>query len=197
MPWRWRARPGKKCGLRWRILPPWISRARPSSGLLEGIGSLPLAFRGFVLGLGLLWTFLTLPIGVYGTLLVIMLAFLVKYLPHGIRFTSGALLGIHKDLEESSAVSGADWLTTIRRITFPLLRPAMTSAWIYVFVVSFRELSSVIFLITPHNEVLATVLWDLFVNGSTELLAAASILLSLFLWSVIILATIIFKVRLR
>ena len=73
----------------------------------------------------------------------------------------------------------------------------MTSAWIYVFVVSFRELSSVIFLITPHNEVLATVLWDLFVNGSTELLAAASILLSLFLWSVIILATIIFKIRLR
>ncbi|MEE6245973.1 MAG: iron ABC transporter permease [Thermoproteota archaeon] len=177
----------------------YISRRSKSSssGLLEGIGSLPLAFPGFVLGLGLLWTFLTLPIGVYGTLLVIMLAFLVKYLPHGIRFTSGALLGIHKDLEESSAVAGADWLTTIRRITFPLLRPAMTSAWIYVFVVSFRELSSVIFLITPHNEVLATVLWDLFVNGSTELLAAASILLSLFLWSVIILATIIFKIRLR
>ena len=99
----------------------YISRRSKSSssGLLEGIGSLPLAFPGFVLGMGLLWTFLTLPIGVYGTLLVIMLAFLVKYLPHGIRFTSGALLGIHKDLEESSAVSGADWLTTIRRITFP------------------------------------------------------------------------------
>jgi iron(III) transport system permease protein len=166
-------------------------------GLLEGVGMLPLAFPGIVIGLGFLWMFLTLPLAVYGTLAVLVLAFLVKYLPHAIRFTSGAVIQVHNDLEESSAIAGSEWTGTVRRITLPLLRPAMLAGWIYVFVVSFRELSSVIFLITPRNQVLATVLWDLFINGSVELLAAASILLTIFLWAIVILATLIFRIRLR
>lgn len=166
-------------------------------GLLEGIGTLPIAFPGFVIGLGFLWTFLTLPFGIYGTLGVIVLAFLVKYLPHGIRFTAGAVTQIHGDLEESSSIAGAQWTTTVKRITLPLLRPAMFSGWVYVFVISFKELSSIIFLITPRNEVLATKLWDLWVNGSTELLAAASVLLTMLLWSIVLISITIFRLRLR
>ena len=168
-------------------------------GFLEGVGMLPLAFPGFVIGLGFLWMFLTLPIAslVYGTLGVFVLAFLVKYLPHGIRFTSGAVMQIHNDLEESSAIAGAAWTRTVRKVTMPLLRPAMLAGWVYVFVVSFRELSSVIFLITARNQVLSTVLWDLFQNGSVELLAAASILLTIFLWSVVVIAMVIFRLKLR
>ena len=166
-------------------------------GLLEGIGTLPIAFPGFVIGLGFLWTFLTLPLPIYGTLLVIVLAFLVKYLPHGIRFTAGAITQIHTDLEESSSITGAQWTTTVRRITLPLLRPAMFSGWVYVFVISFKELSSIIFLITPRNEVLATTLWDLWVNGSVEILAAASVLLTILLWSIVFISIRIFRLRLR
>lgn len=177
----------------------YISRRRKirGAGLLEGFGTLPLAFPGFILGLGLLWTFLTVPIGVYGTVFVLMLAFLVKYMPHGIRFSTGALVQIHNSLEESSAITGAEWTYTVRRIILPLLRPALLSAWVYVFVLTFRELSSIIFLVTPNNQVIAAILWDLFVNGSVELLAATSMILTLFLWLVVILGTIIFKVRFR
>ena len=167
------------------------------AGLLEGFGTLPLAFPGFILGLGLLWTFLTIPIGIYGTVFVLMLAFLVKYMPQGIRFATGALIQIQDDLEESSSITGAEWTYTVRKIILPLLKPALISAWIYIFVLTFRELSSIIFLITPNNQVISAILWDLFVNGSVELLAATSMLLTLFLWIVVIAATIIFKVRFR
>ena len=177
----------------------YISRRKNirGAGLLEGFGTLPLAFPGFILGLGLLWTFLTLPIGVYGTVFVLMLAFLVKYMPQGIRFANGALIQIQDDLEESSSVAGAEWTYTVRKIILPLLKPALTSAWIYIFVLTFRELSSIIFLVTPNNQVISAILWDLFVNGSVELLAATSMLLTLFLWTVVIIATILLKVRFR
>ena len=177
----------------------YISRRKNirGGGLLEGFGTLPLAFPGFILGLGLLWTFLTIPIGVYGTVFVLMLAFLVKYMPQGIRFATGALIQIQDDLEESSSITGAEWTYTVRKIILPLLKPALISAWIYIFVLTFRELSSIIFLITPNNQVISAILWDLFVNGSVELLAATSMLLTLFLWIVVIAATIIFKVRFR
>ncbi len=177
----------------------YISRRKNirGAGLLEGFGTLPLAFPGFILGLGLLWTFLTIPIGVYGTVFVLMLAFLVKYMPQGIRFATGALIQIQDDLEESSSITGAEWTYTVRKIILPLLKPALISAWIYIFVLTFRELSSIIFLVTPNNQVISAILWDLFVNGSVELLAATSMLLTLFLWIVVIAATIIFKVRFR
>ena len=177
----------------------YISRRKNirGGGLLEGFGTLPLAFPGFILGLGLLWTFLTIPIGVYGTVFVLMLAFLVKYMPQGIRFANGALIQIQDDLEESSSITGAEWTYTVRKIILPLLKPALISAWIYIFVLTFRELSSIIFLVTPNNQVISAILWDLFVNGSVELLAATSMLLTLFLWIVVIAATIIFKVRFR
>ena len=167
------------------------------AGLLEGFGTLPLAFPGFILGLGLLWTFLTVPIGVYGTVMVLMLAFLVKYMPQGIRFANGALIQIQDDLEESSSVTGAEWTYTVQKIILPLLKPALISAWIYIFVLTFRELSSIIFLVTPNNQVISAILWDLFVNGSVELLAATSMLLTLFLWTVVIIATILLKGRFR
>ena len=177
----------------------YISRRKNirGGGLLEGLGTLPLAFPGFILGLGLLWTFLTLPIGVYGTVFVLMLAFLVKYMPQGIRFANGALIQIQDDLEESSSITGAEWTYTVRKIILPLLKPALISAWIYIFVLTFRELSSIIFLVTPNNQVISAILWDLFVNGSVELLAATSMLLTLFLWTVVIIAIILFKVRFR
>ena len=104
---------------------------------------------------------------------------------------------IHNDLEDASAIAGATWTMTVRKVTMPLLRPAMIAGWVYVFVVSFRELSSVIFLITGRNQVLSTVLWDLFENGSVGVLAAASVLLTLLLWSIVVMAMIIFRVNLE
>jgi iron(III) transport system permease protein len=118
-------------------------------------------------------------------------------MPQGIRFASGALVQIQNELEESSAVTGANWPTTVRTIVLPLLKPALLSGWVYIFVLTFRELSSVIFLVTPHNEVIAAILWDLFVNGSVELLAATSMILTVFLWSVIIIGSRLFKLRFR
>ncbi len=166
-------------------------------GYVEAIGMLPISIPGLVLGVGLLWAFLTLPLGIWGTPIVIILAFLLRYLPFGIRTVSGSVIQIHRELEEASKVAGADTPRTMRSIIFPLLKPALLSAWIYIFISSFKALGEIILLTTPQNEVLATALWDLWINGNIPFLAAASVLLIIVLWTFLIIVTGVLKIRIR
>lgn len=166
-------------------------------GLLEGVGMLPIAFPGLVLGVGLLWAFITFPIGIYGTIWVIILAYIIKYIPHGIRFVSEPLLQIHRDLEDASRISGASTLYTLRRITIALLRPALTGGWVYIFMISFRELGAAVLLVTPGNEVISERLYTMWTGGHFEFAVAASMLLVVAIWSIIIIASILSKRRLR
>lgn len=99
-------------------------------------------------------------------------------------------------LEESSATAGSEWIWYCSQDTLPLLRGAVLAGWVYVFVVSFRELSSVIRKITPRNQVLPTVLWDLFINGSVELRCGEH-LVDHILMAIVISATLLFKIKLR
>lgn len=164
-------------------------------GYLEAAGMLPIAIPGLVLGVGLLWAFLTIRIGIWGTQLVIILAYLLRYMPFGIRTTSGSVIQIHGDLEEASRITGASFPRTLRSIIFPLLKPALLGLWVYVFISSFKSLGEIILLTTPQNEVLATVLWDLWVNGNISLLAAASVLLMILLWTFLIIVIAVLRVR--
>ncbi len=164
-------------------------------GIIEGLSMLPISFPGLVLGVGLLWAFITLPL--YGTIWVLIIAFIIKYIPHGIRFVSEPLLQIHRDLEDASRVSGGSVLYTLRRIVLALLKPALLGGWIYVMMITFRELGTVVLLVSPQNQVISFTLFNMWYIGHVEKAIAASMLLVAALWIFVIVGILISKVRLR
>lgn len=167
----------------------WITvRSRlPGRWLLDHLTSLPLIFPGIVMGVALIWVYLTLPIPIYGTIWILLVAYVTRYLPYGMRTSSAALLQIHRELEEAAETSGASWGQTFRRIVLPLLQPALVAGWIYVVIVSIRELSSSILLWGPGAEVLSVYIFDLWQTGHPQELSALGLMLVAFLF---ILATV-------
>ena len=149
--------------------------------LLENLGTLPLVFPGVVLGVAVLRTYLTLPIPIYGTIWIIAVAFIARYMPYGIRFGEAGLLQIHRELEESAQVNGAPFPRVLRKILVPLMMPALFGGWIYVFLLSVKELSLAILLYGPQSAVISATMFDLWQNGQvTELSAFCMVVTAIF-----------------
>ncbi|MFF4415412.1 ABC transporter permease [Streptosporangium sp. NPDC001559] len=161
----------------------WITvRARPKgSGVLESLTFLPIGIPSLVLGVSLLFVYLRVPIPIYGTLLILVVSYFTKYMPYGMRYASSAMIQVSAELEESAQTSGATWLQTFRRVLVPTILPGLLSGWIYVLVVSFREVASSLLLYTPGNEVLSVVIWQQWENGQLTLLSALGIIMILIL----------------
>ena len=161
----------------------WITvKSRlPGRFLIDGLAFLPIAIPGIVLGVSLLVLYLTLPIPIYGTLWILLIAYVTKYLPYGIRSASASMIQIGSELEEASVVSGAGWLQTFRRIILPLLMPGFTAGWIYIAVVSLRELSTSILLYNQDTIVLSILVFDLWEAGLYNSVAALGVLMVGFL----------------
>jgi iron(III) transport system permease protein len=149
----------------------------PGRWLLDNIASLPMVMPGLVIGLGLMVTYLALGGGLYGTIWILLIAYMTRFLPYGMRFNTASLLQLHKELEESAQLSGASWLTTFRRIVLPLLKPGLIAGWIYIVIVSIRELSSSVLLYSPDSEVVSVVLWEMWQNGQYVQLSALGVML--------------------
>jgi iron(III) transport system permease protein len=163
----------------------------PGRWLLDNLASLPLVFPGLVLGLAIMVCYLYLDIGVYGTLWIMFIAYVTRFLPYGMRYTSASMLQIHKELEESAAVSGASWGVTFRRVVLPLLKPGLLAGWIYVVIVSIRELSSSILLYSPGSEVVSIMIWELWQNGQYVELSALGVMLIVALFVLVMLAQLV------
>ena len=148
--------------------------------VLDELGSMPLSIPGVVLGLGLLQFYLWLPVPIYGTLSALALAYTTIYLPIGLRFMLPALLQIHHELEESGYMCGASLSQVMRKILLPLLLPTFLGTWIYVFLLSFRELSVSALLYTPTTQVVATVMLDLWNNGNLVKVSTFGTIVGLF-----------------
>ncbi len=161
--------------------------------MLDNLASLPLVFPGLVLGLAIMVCYLTLDIGVYGTLWIMFIAYVTRFLPYGMRYSSGSMLQIHKELEESAAMSGATWGLTFRRVVLPLLKPGLLAGFIYVMIVSIRELSSSILLYSPGTEVVSIMIWELWQNGQYVELSALGVMLIVALFVLVLLAQLIGK----
>ncbi len=149
----------------------------PGRWLLDNLASLPLVFPGLVLGLSIMVCYLTLPVGIYGTIWIMFIAYVTRFLPYGMRYNLTSMLQIHKELEESAAMSGASWSTTFRRVVLPLLKPGLIAGWIYIVIVSVRELSSSILLYSPGTEVVSIMIWELWQNGQYVELSALGVML--------------------
>jgi iron(III) transport system permease protein len=149
----------------------------PGRWLIDNIASLPMVFPGLVLGLSIMIFYLNVDVGVYGTIWIMFIAYITRFMPYGLRYNTTSMLQIHRELEESAAMSGASWGTTFRRIILPLLKPGLLAGWIYVTIVSIRELSSSILLYSPDTRVLSIVIWELWENGQYVELSALGVLL--------------------
>ena len=160
----------------------------PGRWLLDNLASLPMVFPGLVLGLALMIFYLNVDIGVYGTMWILFIAYVTRFMPYGLRFNTTSMLQIHKELEESAAMSGASWGTTFRRIILPLLKPGLVAGWIYIMIVSIRELSSSILLYSPGTEVISIIIWELWENGQYVELSALGVMFILMLFVLVMIA---------
>jgi iron(III) transport system permease protein len=160
----------------------------PGRWLLDNVASLPMVFPGLVLGLSIMIFYLNVDIGVYGTMWIMFIAYVTRFMPYGLRYNTASMLQIHKELEESAAMSGASWGTTFVRVILPLLKPGLVAGWIYVMIVSIRELSSSILLYSPGTEVLSITIWELWENGQYVELSALGVLFILALFVLVMAA---------
>lgn len=165
----------------------------PGRWLLDNMVSLPMVFPGLVLGVSIMIFYLTFDIGLYGTIWIILLAYVTRFMPYGMRYVTTSMIQMHKDLEESAFMSGGSWFTVFRRIVLPLLKPGLMAGWIYVMIVSIRELSSSILLYSPGNEVISIQIWELWENGQYVELSALSVLFILMLLVLVGMAQMVAK----
>jgi iron(III) transport system permease protein len=149
----------------------------PGRWLIDNLAFLPLIVPGLVLGVAILFVYLRSPIPIYGTLWILFLAYLTRYIPYGMRYSSTSMFQIGRELEESAMTSGAGWFQSFRRVILPLLVPGLLAGWIYIVIVSVRELSSTIILYSPGKQVLSIVIWEQWQNGEFPELAATGMMM--------------------
>ena len=157
-----------------------------AAGLLDTLSFLSFSFPGIVIGIGFMWFFVQTPL--YATLTALLLAYIAAYLPYGIRPLSAAFVQVHAHLEESSLVSGASSLTTMRRIIVPLLIPGVVSAWILMATMYIRELTVSVVLSRPGTEVLAVQILSYAEDGLWGKLSALGIIMILISTALVLLA---------
>ena len=152
--------------------------------LLDLLTTLPLLFPGIVMGLAIMRFYLIVPIPIYGTLWILLAAFVTRYIPYGIRYTHAGLLQLHRELEEAAYASGASWANAMRRVTLPLLTPSFLGGWVFVFLLSAKELSMSILLVSPRTQVVSVAVYELWENGQVGELAAFGVIWTTILVSV-------------
>ena len=135
--------------------------------------------------------YLTIDIGIYGTLWIMLIAYVTRFLPYGMRYSSASMLQIHKELEESAAMSGASWAMTFRRIVLPLLEAGAAGG------LDLRddrvdpravELDPAV---QPGTEVVSIMIWELWQNGQYVELSALGVMLIVALFVLVLLAQLV------
>jgi iron(III) transport system permease protein len=143
----------------------------PGRSVLDFVTFLSIGIPSVIAGLSALLLYLSLPIGVYGTVWVLVLAYSYR-LAVSTRLSRSALMQIHPELEEASSAAGGTWGTTVRRVVLPLLTPSLLSSFVLLFIIGFREFTLPTILQSPGNTVLSVMMWQRF-NGNQTAEAAA------------------------
>ena len=167
----------------------WITIRTRIKGrqILDVASFLPIAIPGLVLGVAMVDLYASSPLKIYGTIFVLVITFVIRFMPYGMRANSAGIMQIHTELEEAASVSGATWYQSFTRVLLPLLRPSLFAAWIYIFIVSMRELSSAIILSGPRNIPLAVLIYDLYTNGDYTTLSALGVVMVIVLTLLVLL----------
>jgi iron(III) transport system permease protein len=147
-------------------------------GVIEGLTFIPWAFPGTALAIGLLWTYVYIPLPIYGTLWILLIGYITRFLPYGLRTMTSTIVQLHDDLSQASMVCGAGFLTTFRRILLPLLRPGFVAGWIILATIFLREFSTSIFLYSPGSEPLGPLLYHFYVDGNLGPMCSLALIVS-------------------
>ncbi len=142
---------------------------------IDLLATLPVAIPGLVVGVAYLWAWIGLPGGLYGTIWILALAFVARFMPDTVKALSTSFLQIHRELEEAAWICGRGLLGTIRTIVLPLARPGVVASMTLLFVLAIRELGSSLFLYTSDTTVMAVLLLDYYEGGNTGKTAAFSL----------------------
>ena len=151
------------------------------------LATAPVAVPGIVLGVGLFLTYTRPPFVLYGTLWILLIAFVTIALPAAYQQLQSAFRVINPDLEEASRILGATRLGTLRRITAPLLRTSVIATWCFIFIGVIRELSAAIMLFTSETKVISVLIFDLNESGDLGAIAVLGIIMLVFTFVVVIL----------
>ena len=153
-----------------------ITRARvPGKRIIDVITTIPVAIPGLVIGVAYLWAWIGLPGGLYGTLWILALAFVARFIPDTVKALSTSLMQIHRELEEAAWICGRGTLSTIASIVLPLARPGVVAAMTLLFILSIRELGSSLFLYSSGTMVMAVQLLGYYEGGNVGITAAFSL----------------------
>jgi iron(III) transport system permease protein len=163
-------------------------------GLLDNMSFWPIVYPSLVLGLAILILYLRVPLPIYGTLLILFVAYVTKYMPYGMRFASTSMYQIHREVEEAAGVAGASWWQGFRRVILPLIAPGFIAGWIYIAMIAVRELGSSVLLYSPGSEVLSIAMFRMYFEGRMNEMAALGVLLIL---GLTVMAMIAYKIGQR
>ena len=159
----------------------WVTTKTKATGrgLIEAMTFIPWAFPGTALAIGLLWTYVYIPLPIYGTLWILLIGYITRFLPYGLRTMTSTIIQLHDDLQQASMVCGASFLTTFRRILLPLLRPGFIAGWIILATIFLREFSTSIFLYSPGAEPLGPLLYHFYVDGNLGPMCSLALIVSI------------------
>jgi iron(III) transport system permease protein len=143
--------------------------------LLDYLAILPLGLPGTVMAVGILLAFIRLPVPIYGTIWILLAAYVARFVPLATRGANTTFRQIDPSLEEAGRIAGASWWHTIRRILFPLSRPGLLVAFLLVFIPAFSELSATILLYTGGTETIAIAIYRLNDLGQLEVVSALAV----------------------
>jgi iron(III) transport system permease protein len=147
----------------------------PGRRAIDLISTVPVAIPGLVVGVAYLWAWIGIPGGLYGTIWILALAFIARFMPDTVKSLSTSFLQIHRELEEAAWVCGKGTLATIRTVVLPLARPGVIASMTLLFVLSIRELGSSLFLYTSNTMVMSVLLLDYYEGGNIGKTAAFSL----------------------
>jgi iron(III) transport system permease protein len=155
----------------------WLAARTRARGrrLVEVLAFAPIAVPGLVLGAGILVLYVRLPVAVYGTAAVLVVAYATLYLPHAVRFHGAGMAQVGREVEEAATASGVRRIPTLVRITLPLIAPSVAAAWVVVLLLSLYDVAASLLLYAPGTEVIGVRLWELYEAGSFRDLAALGI----------------------
>jgi iron(III) transport system permease protein len=134
-------------------------------GIIEALTFIPWAFPGSALAIGLVWTYVYIPLPIYGTLWILMIGYITRFLPYGLRTMTSTIVQIHDDMEAASKACGAGFLATFQRILLPLMRPGFIAGWIILATIYLREFSTSVFLYSPGAEPIGPLLYNFYTDG--------------------------------
>src|SRR5215510_2332072 len=150
------------------------------------LATAPVAIPGIVLGVGLFLSYARPPLVLYGTLWILLLAFVTIALPAAYQQLQSAFRSVHTDLEDASRILGSTRLRTLRDITAPLLRTSVIATWCFIFVGVIRELSAAIMLFTSETKVISVLIFDLNESGDLGAISVLGLIMLAITFAVVI-----------